>query len=291
MNQFDNDYKNLIKQTLGGLKRSTRSGVDAYMFPGGMIRHDMSRGFPLTTIKKGKFELLATELEFFIKGKTDKKWLKDRGNYFYNQWCNPQVIPYACDEETKRKMFEERDLGPINGFQWRHFGAKYSGYKKNYSGLGFDQLAHLIETIKKDPFSKRMVVTAWNPVDNLQACIPPCPFAFEVTIFKDRLNLFFFQRSVDLMLGFPADFAEHALLLHLLAKETGYKEGFLTAFFGNLEIYENHIEGAREMIKRIPFTLPKIKTSHFSSIFDWEVTQTEIVNYKHHPYIKFDIAI
>lgn len=290
-NNFEKDYKKLIKVTLNGTQKNTRSGVDALMYPGGMLRHDMSSGFPLVTIKKSKFNLIATELEFFIKGLTDKKWLQDRGNHFYDQWCNPKIVEYGRSKNIKRQMLQERDLGPINGFQWRHFGAPYKGCGFNYASSGIDQLALLIENIKKNPQSKRLVVTAWNPLDMDQACIPPCPFAFEISIFNDKLNLFFYQRSVDLMLGLPADFAEHALLLHLIAKSTGYKEGSITGFFGNLEIYVNHVDGAKKILKRKSFNLPYIKTDNFKTIFDWEASMSRVINYKHHPYVKFDIAI
>lgn len=189
-------------------------------------------------------------------------------------------------------MKKERDLGPLYGFEWRHFGAEYRGYNKNYTGKGVDQIRWLLAMLKSNPESRRMVVTCWNPTHLNRQSIPPCPFAFEVCVFGKELHLFFFQRSVDIMLGFPFDFGGYALLLHLLSIQTGLKAGKVTGFFGNVELYENQEEAADTLLSRKSTpTLPKIKTEKFHSIFDWEYTQTKIENYEPNSSLKIEIAV
>ena len=253
----------------------------------------MKNGFPLLTTKKVPYRLVATELEFFIKGITDKKWLQDRNNHIWDEWCTPLKIPYANDEETKKRMLEERDLGTIYGWEWRHFGAEYKTYDTDYSGQGVDQLKKLVDMLKTEPNSRRMLVLAWNPLDIDKAVPPYCHYGFQVTVINKRLNLFWNQRSVDVALGLPFNIASYATLLHLLAKETGYEEGILTGFLADTHIYVNHIDGLKEQLSRDPnkYPLPTIKTENFKSIFDWKTEDTELINYQSYPGIKFKIAV
>ncbi len=274
-----------------GKKKENRTGVDTIAIAGAMFEHDMSRGFPLLTTKKMAHKSLRIELEGFLKGITDKKWYQERGCRIWNEWCNPKKVPYAHDEETKRKMMEERDLGPIYGFQWRHFGADYEGYDKDYSGKGVDQLKNLIDTLKTNPMDRRMIVNAWNPEKIPEMALPPCHYGFQVTIIQNELNLLWNQRSVDTMLGLPFNIASYGLLLHLLAKETGFKPGKLVGFLGDVHIYENHLHGAMEQLARKPYSLPQIEIPDFSSVFDWTHDKFELKNYKHHEKINFDIAV
>lgn len=285
-------YLEIVEQILDKqVTKDNRTGIATYAIPGVKFEHDMSEGFPLLTTRKIFLKLVSSELEFFIKGLTDKKWLQDRNNHIWDEWCNPQKVPYGHDKETQRKMMEERDLGPIYGFQWRYFGAKYKDYNQDYTGKGIDQLENIVNTLKTNSNDRRMIVTAWNPEQIPEMALPPCHYGFQVTIIEDKLNLLWNQRSVDTMLGLPFNISSYALLLHLLAKESGFEEGKLVGFLGDVHIYENHIDRAREQLKREPYKLPKIKTENFSSIFDWEHTDSKIINYQSHPKIKFDIAI
>jgi thymidylate synthase len=188
-------------------------------------------------------------------------------------------------------MREERELGPIYGFQWRHFGADYVDYTTDYSGQGVDQIAKLVETLKRDPYDRRMIVSAWNPTMLHQMALPPCYYGFQVTVLNGRLNLMWNQRSVDVAIGLPFDIVAHGLLLHLLAKEAGLKEGRLVAFLGDAHVYANHIDGLRQQLSREPVDLPHVRTDHFTSIFDWKHTDTTIENYHPAPSIKFEIAV
>ncbi len=287
-------YLDIVKDILeNGELTPNRTGIDAYRIAGTIFQHDMKDGFPLLTTKKVPFRLVASELEFFIKGITDKKWLQERNNHIWDEWCTPLKVPYAHDEETKKRMLEERDLGTIYGWEWRHFGAEYNGFDADYTGKGVDQLKRVVDTLKTDPDSRRMLVLAWNPLDIDKAVPPYCHYGFQVTVINGRLNLFWNQRSVDVALGLPFNIASYATLLHLLAKEANLEEGKLTGFLADTHIYKNHEAGMREQLSRDPnkYPLPKIQTKNFKSIFDWQYTDSEIIDYESFAGIKFDIAV
>lgn len=287
-------YLDIVKKILDtGIVKHNRTGVDAISMAGAMFEHDMSLGFPLLTTKKVPFKNIATELEFFIKGITDKKWLQERNNHIWDEWASPKKAPYGHSPEHKKKMFDERDLGPVYGFQWRHFGAKYDSHDSNYDGEGVDQLKKLVDTLKSNPNDRRMIVCAWNPVAMPEMGLPPCHYAFQVTVIDGKLNLLWNQRSVDTMLGLPFNIASYALLLHLLAKEANLKEGRLIGFLADTHVYVNHVDGAKEQLSRdfAKYPLPKIQTDNFKSIFEWKAEDTKILNYESYPTIKFEIAV
>ena len=287
-------YLDIVEKILKeGHLEDTRTGIKAYTIAGALFEHDMSKGFPLLTTKKTPFKLVATELEFFINGITDKKWLQDKNNHIWDEWANPKKAPYGHDEEAKKKMFEERELGPIYGFQWRHFNAPYESFDSNYAGKGIDQLKKVVETLKTNPRDRRMIVSAWNPQQFSEMALPPCHYSFQITVIDGKLNLLWNQRSVDTMLGLPFNIASYALLLHLLAKETGLKEGKLVGFLADVHIYENHVEGAKEQLTRDPnkYPLPTIETENWSSIFDWHAENTKLLNYQSYDKIPFEIAV
>lgn len=287
-------YLDIVQKIINeGKLEDTRTGVKAYTIAGAVFEHDMSKGFPLLTTKKTPFKLVASELEFFINGITDKKWLQDKKNHIWDEWAKPQLAPYGHDEESKKKMLEERDLGPIYGFQWRHFNAPYVDYKTDYTGKGIDQLKKVVETLKNNPRDRRMIVSAWNPQQFGEMALPPCHYSFQVTVVDGKLNLLWNQRSVDTMLGLPFNIASYALMLHLLAKETGLKEGKLVGFLADVHIYENHLEGAKEQLSRDPnkYPLSNIETNNWTSIFDWHSDDTKLLNYQSYDKIPFEIAV
>jgi len=282
------DYLSIVRDILvTGDYKENRTGVPTYSIAGAMFEHDMSDGFPLLTTKSVSLRLVASELEFFIKGLTDKKWLQERNNHLWDEWCWQLKVPYGHDKETQQKMFEERDLGPIYGFQWRHFDAEYDGFDKDYSEQGIDQLENLIDTLKTNPNDRRMLVSAWNPNQVDEMALPPCHYGFQVTVTDDKLNLMWNQRSVDTALGLPFNIASYGLLLHLLAKETGFEEGQLVGFLGDTHIYENHVENLKKQLSRVPKDLPSIETENFTSIFDWEYTDSKVIGYEPHDRIDF----
>jgi thymidylate synthase len=287
-------YHDIVETILNtGIEKTDRTGTGTISVPGMMFAHDMSTGFPLLTTKKIPFRLIASELEFFIQGRTDKQWLLEHNNHIWDEWANPKKAPYGHDDDSKQRMLAERDLGPVYGFQWRHYNAKYDNFDTDYSGQGIDQLQILIDTLKKNPDSRRMMVSAWNPSMMDEMALPPCHYGYQVTVTAGKLNLFWNQRSVDVMLGLPFNIASYGLLLHLLAKETGFAEGRLVGFLGDTHIYTNHIEGAREQLSRDvdTYPLPTISTPDFTSLFEWKYTYTKVEAYESYPSIQFPIAI
>ena len=285
-------YHDIVRKILEeGEKKDNRTEFSSKAIAGVMFKHDMKDGFPLLTTKKVPFRLIASELEFFIKGITDKQWLLDRNNHIWDEWGHPAKAPYGHDEESKKRMLEEKDLGPIYGFQWRHFNGEYKDEHTNYNGVGVDQLKNLVETLKTNPKSRRMLVTAWNPSMLSEMALPPCHYGFQVTVIGDRLHLMWNQRSVDTMLGLPFNIASYSLLLHLLSLESGIEAGTVTGFLGDTHIYEPHIGGAKLQLSREPRKLPTIRTENFTSIFDWEYKDSIIEGYDPYPTIKFDIAV
>lgn len=285
-------YLEIVEKVMSkGILKENRTGIDTYAIAGAMFEHDMEKGFPLLTTKRVPFGLVGSELEFFIKGITDKSWLQERNNSIWDEWCDPRIVPYGNDFETKEKMMSENELGPIYGFQWRHFGAEHNGSQSDYSGQGFDQLSRVVDTLKKNPNDRRMIVSAWNPLDLGKMALPPCHYGFQVTVLDDKINLAWNQRSVDVMLGLPFNIASYATMLHLLSKETGYGEGKLIGFLMDTHIYENHLTGAREQLSRTPKDLPEILTENFDSIFNWNYKDSKIIDYKPDKKINFEIAV
>ena len=287
-------YLNIVKKVLEeGVQKSNRTGTDAVAIAGAIFEHDMSLGFPLLTTKKMPYKIIASELEFFIKGITDKQWLQERNNHIWDEWAYPKKAPYGHDEAAQKKMKDERDLGPIYGFQWRHYNAPYYSFSADYTNQGVDQFKRLVDKLKSDPNDRRMIVMAWNPLALQDMALPPCHYGFQVTVINNKLNLLWNQRSVDTMLGLPFNIASYATLLHLLAKETGLQEGKLVGFLADVHIYVNHLDGAHEQLTRDPNTypLPKIITENFTSIFDWKYTDTKIEGYQSYPKIELPIAV
>lgn len=287
-------YLDIVRHVLkNGIAKSNRTSTDALTVAGCMFEHDMAQGFPLLTTKKVPFRLVATELEFFIKGITDKQWLQERNNHIWDEWAYPKKAPYGHSQEAQQIMRQERDLGPIYGFQWRHFGAAYQTHETDYTNQGYDQLKQLVTTLKNNPCDRRMLVSAWNPPILHDMALPPCHYAFQVTVTDSTLHLLWNQRSVDVMLGLPFNIASYGLLLHLLAKEAGLREGKLIGFLADVHIYANHVNGAQEQLTRNPeiHSLPLLITEPFTSIFTWSAQDSKPINYTSHPSIPFEIAI
>jgi len=269
-----------------GYKKEDRTGTGTISFPGVMIRHDMSDGYPLLTLRKVPFKSAAIELEGFIKGITSKQWYKERGCNYWNQWCNPQEVAYGTDDDTKKKMEECDDLGEIYGKQWRDF----HDVTYPWGGEHKDQLKDVVDTLKSNPNSRRMLCSAWNPLALEHMALPPCHFAWQVNVTDGKLNLFYYMRSVDFVLG--NDLNTYGLLLHLLAKESNLKEGMLVGFFADAHIYLNHIDGIKELLNRnATGKLPTIKTDNFKSIYDWQYSDTILLDYEPLPSVKFNVAV
>jgi thymidylate synthase len=245
-----------------------------------LISHDFAEGFPLLTTKKVPLRVVAVELEGFLQGVTSKAWFQERGCHIWDEWCNPRRVPYGTDDATQQRMLAEDDLGFIYGYQWR-----------NFNSGDYDQVLAIEERLRTDPLDRRMVCSAWNPLHLGDMALPPCHILWHVSVIGDRLNLCWFQRSCDLMLGVPFNLASYALLLCVLAKTTGYAPGVVTGFLSDVHIYENHVEGAREQLARAPFPLPTLEVHPVPSVTAWTHRDFTLHNYQHHPTIKFPIAV
>lgn len=287
MSVLDKTFQETLELILTkGYKKEDRTGTGTISFPGVMIRHDMSEGYPLLTLRTVPFKSAAIELEGFIKGITSKQWYKERGCNYWNQWCNPKVVPYGTDDDTKKKMEECDDLGEIYGSQWRNFQDPQNLYGSTVK----DQLKEVVDTLKSNPNSRRMLCSAWNPLALEHMALPPCHFAWQVNVTDGKLNLFYYMRSVDFVLG--NDLNTYGLLLHLLAKESNLKEGMLVGFFADAHIYLNHIDGIKELLSRnATGNLPTIKTDNFKSIYDWQYSDTILCDYNPLPSVKFKVAV
>lgn len=287
MSLLDKTFQETLELILTkGYKKEDRTGTGTISFPGVMIRHDMSDGYPLLTLRTVPFKSAAIELEGFIKGITSKQWYKERGCNYWNQWCNPKVVPYGTDDDTKKKMEECDDLGEIYGSQWRNFQDPQNLYGSTVK----DQLKDVVDTLKSNPNSRRMLCSAWNPLALDHMALPPCHFAWQVNVTDGKLNLFYYMRSVDFVLG--NDLNTYGLLLHLLAKQSNLKEGMLVGFFADAHIYLNHIDGIKELLSRnATGNLPTIKTDNFKSIYDWQYSDTILCDYNPLPSIKFKVAV
>ena len=309
-------YLDILNNCLNnGTMSDNRTGIRTLRIPwGATFEHDMSNGFPLVTTKKMGLKNIATELEFFIHGITDKQWLADRKCHIWDEWSNPtkwqpkyeQAIKLnpnmTDDKKTELKnqlMSSERDLGPIYGWQWRHFGGKYfwnpvapqKNFEPQYPGI--DQLANAINTIKKDPNNRRIIVNAWNPVDQYQMALPPCHIMHQVLVHNNKLNLIWTQRSCDMFLGIPYNIASYALLLMLYAKEAGLQPGVLRGELHDVHIYENHINQAREQIARTPYKLPtvEIPDENWNGMLKWHADNGfKLKDYVCHERLRGDVA-
>lgn len=298
-NSLDYQYCSLLRAIeQDGEWESNRTEFRAKTLPSWTIRHNMKEGFPLLTIKKTPFKSIKVELEGFIKGITSKKWYQERGCTIWNEWCNPKKVPYGHSEESKAAMAAEDDLGLIYGSEWRDFHDPNS-HQVNEDhldefisrGKGVDQLKNIVNKLKSNPQDRRMICSAWNPLALDQMALPPCHYAFQISVINNKLNLAWVQRSCDVPLGIPFNIASYGLLLHLLAKEGGFEEGQLTGFLTNVHYYENQQDGVNEILSRYSmFMLPKIQTE-FTSIFNWEYSDTKLLGYNSLEKINIPIAV
>ena len=324
------NYKEIIDNVLhnGVPKQATRFDANGVVIPveNGTIgtfceifQHDMSEGFPLTTLRKMPWKSIRVELEGFIQGITSKKWFQDRGCKFWNEWCNPEAIKeqFAEHMETKspnddysqmykHMQLNEDDLGPVYGYQWRNFGKYYIDNTDKYdvarelehefvsdcNGLieGIDQLQSIVDKLHSSPYDRRMVCSAWNPNQMGMMALAPCHWGFNVVVYGNKLNLIWHQRSVDLMLGAPANIASYALLLMLLCEESGLEPGKLIGTWADCHIYENLVDNAKEIVSRDEKTLPELKVKHKQDgafdIFSWTHNEVELIGYEPHDAVK-----
>lgn len=269
--------------------------------PNVIFSHDMCDGFPLLTTKSMSLRNVAVELEFFIKGLTDKRWLQERKCYIWNGWANPIKVAETEErtggllchgiepptiEEIKK---QERDLGPIYGYQWRTFNKTYPGQCEVDGDFDShtDQLKYITDTLRSNPTDRRMVCSAWNPNQLYLMGLPACHFCFNVIVYDGKVNLWWGQRSCDYLLGVPYNIASYGLLLTLLSRHAGLEPGNLMGVLGDCHLYDNQIKAARQQLRRTPRGLPQLHIPNNDGdrfdLWKWDHTQFVLEGYDPHP--------
>lgn len=306
MNQLDKDYQKLLKDILkNGVEKSDRTGTGTLSVFGRQIRHDMAEGFPLLTTKRMAVNTCMTELKWFLKGDTNIKYLVDNGCNIWNgdaykaylaKETTPGVPPHdhvlSYDQFVEKIKTDNKfarqygELGPIYGHQWRAWTVKEdASYDGEY--VWVDQIKNLINDLKTNPDSRRLMVSAWNPGDQPEMALPPCHYGFQIytrpSTREEKIvnpgkyhvvSLMWNQRSVDTFLGLPFNIASYGMLLELIAKECNMIPGELIGNLGDVHLYSNHIKQAKEQIKRDPYQLPALTKLENVDILNGEFDYT-----------------
>ena len=261
-------YLELLKRVQAeGVFKGDRTGTGTTSIFGHQMRFDLSEGFPLLTTKKLHIKSIVHELLWFLKGDTNVKYLQDNGVRIWNEWAD-----------------ENGNLGHIYGYQWRSW--------PDYKGGSIDQISEVIEQIKNNPNSRRLIVSAWNVADIDNMNLPPCHAFFQFYVADGKLSLQLYQRSADIFLGVPFNIASYALLLHMVAQVTGLEPGTFVHTLGDAHIYSNHKEQIELQLTREPRKLPCLKINpNVKDIFDFKFEDFEIVDYDPHPHIAGVVAV
>jgi len=250
-----------------GHEKADRTGTGTISIFGHQMRFSLQEGFPLLTTKKLHVRSIIHELIWFLRGETNIRYLKENGVSIWDEWAD-----------------EEGNLGPIYGHQWRSWPGK--------SGETIDQIAQVVEEIRKNPNSRRLVVTAWNPADIPEMALPPCHCLFQFYVQDGRLSCQLYQRSGDVFLGVPFNIASYALLTHMIAHVTGLQVGDFIHTLGDAHIYLNHLDQVRLQITRDPRPLPKLVIHRqVDNLFDFKYEDFSIVDYHPHPHIKGEVSV
>lgn len=291
MNAYNKQYLDLVEEILTkGEEVPCRTGNKVLVRLNKSLTWDVNEGFPILTFRQIPFKGVKAELSCFLQGITDKRIYQERGCNYWNFWCNPAKVPYS----DKEGMKEERDLGNIYGWNYRHFGAEYNNYDTDYTGQGFDQLEQVINKLKTDPYDRRMIITAWDPAHMNTMGLPPCLHTWQFNYLGGRLHLTGLQRSADLILGVPADIIQGTLLLYLVAQTVNLLPGTITLEFCNCHIYDNHIEKVKERLeawKSCDIPLPTIELDSEATVFNFLPDMARLIDYQYAEKVSFDVAV
>ena len=287
-----------------GVKKEDRTGTGTLSVFGYQMRFDLAEGFPLVTSKKVHLKSILHELLWFIRGDTNIRYLVENGVGIWNDWPyqswlretgqDQDYVMYSPEWKAKMKEFIERiktdadfaaqygDLGPVYGHQWRNFE-------------GVDQLAQLVDDIKTNPDSRRLIVSAWNPKDipvMVKSGLPPCHSLFQFYVINGRLSCQLYQRSADVFLGVPFNIASYAILTMMIAQVTGLEPGDFVHTFGDAHLYTNHMDQVEEQLSRSTFALPKLALNpNVDNLFDFVFEDFELLNYESHGPISAPVAV
>ena len=252
MNKGETQYLNLLTKVMTeGNHGHTRNGKTRSLF-GERMEFDMKDGFPLLTTKQMGYKTILRELLWFIKGSTSNNELQNKNVHIWDLNSTREFL------DSRGLPYEEGDLGPVYGFQWRHSGANYIDCHTDYTGLGVDQLQNVIDLIKNDPHSRRIIMNSWNPSDLDKMALPPCHVMCQFHVDSERgtLNCQLYQRSGDMFLGVPFNISSYSFLLHIIAYITRYKPGKLIHILGDTHIYEDHFDAVKQQLERVPVNFP-----------------------------------
>ena len=318
MATLEQPYLDLLNKIMTeGHDKEDRTGTGTRSLFGAQMRFDLSDGFPILTTKRVPFGLIKSELLWFLRGDTNIRFLLEHNNHIWDEWAfknwvesdeyhGPDMTNFGLrsqkdakfkkvyQEEMKRfgeRILADQDfaakfgnLGDVYGAQWRH-------WQKREGGL-IDQIQNVIDQIKKTPYSRRLIVSAWNPEDVPNSALPPCHVLFQFYVNDGRLSVQLYQRSGDMFLGVPFNIASYSLLVNLIAQETGLKPGEFIHTLGDAHIYRNHFDQVKELLTRKPYDSPKLWLNpDKKKIEDFEMSDIKLVNYKHHGTIKAPVAV
>jgi len=261
-------YEDLLRDVLEhGTHKSDRTGTGTRSVFGRQLRFDLAQGFPLVTTKRVHLKSIAYELLWFLRGESNVRWLQEHGVSIWDEWAD------AAGE-----------LGPVYGVQWRSWPTP--------GGDTIDQISQVIEQIRVNPDSRRLIVSAWNPADIPDMALAPCHALFQFYVADGRLSCQLYQRSADLFLGVPFNIASYALLTHMVAQQTGLEVGDFVWTGGDCHIYDNHVEQVAEQLSRDPYPAPTLRFARRpDSIFDYEFDDFVVEGYRHHPAIRAAVAV
>jgi len=261
-------YLDLMNHVLEhGTKKEDRTGTGTLSVFGYQMRFNLNEGFPLLTTKKLHIKSIIYELLWFLRGETNIRYLQEHGVNIWNEWAD-----------------ENGELGPVYGAQWRSWTTP--------DGRSIDQISRVIDEIRSNPDSRRLIVSAWNVGEISKMALPPCHLLFQFYVANGKLSCQLYQRSADIFLGVPFNIASYALLAMMIAQVCGLQPGDFVHTLGDTHLYSNHIDQARLQVARIPFQLPQMRINpSITSIFDFDYADFELVNYNAHPHIKAEVAV
>jgi len=262
------EYLELLDHILqNGESKNDRTGTGTLSIFGYQMRFDLSKGFPLVTTKKIHIRSIVYELLWFLSGDTNIRYLNDNGVSIWNEWAD-----------------NNGNLGPVYGKQWRSWSTPNNDT--------IDQISNLLVNIKKNPDSRRHIISAWNVSDVENMALPPCHCLFQFYVSNNKLSCHLYQRSADVFLGVPFNIASYALLTHMIAHVSNLKVGDFVHTFGDAHIYTNHIEQVKMQLQRKPMNLPKIELNNsVNNLFDFQYEDIKIIDYEPHPHIKAKVAV
>lgn len=257
----------LIEITNNGTPKADRTGTGTRSVFGHQMRFDLAKGFPLVTTKRVHMKSIVYELLWFLRGDSNVRWLQERGVKIWDEWANP----------------ETGELGPVYGAQWRSWPTPDGGH--------IDQIADVLQTLKNDPDSRRMIVSAWNVAEIPNMALAPCHALFQFYVADGKLSCQLYQRSCDTFLGVPFNIASYALLTHMVAQQAGLEVGDFIWTGGDCHIYDNHVDQVALQLSRNPYPFPTLELHKATSIFDYQFENVVIRDYQYYPGIKAPIAV